>query len=161
MPIVETETATIIVSPSSEETPVETIVEEEHSDAVEIAQIEADKEVTIAAIHAETAQAEIEARTEVETARIEERSEIDICREEVANLTRTVDQLMERLNLLTPPVLEVVETVEELETAPEQNLTQPDTAVPTPETRTEHSEESEEERLEEAVPSRVRKFIAI
>ena len=129
-------------------------IEQVTDSAVEIAQIEADKEVTIAAIHAEVETAAIEANAN-------EKSEIEECRAEIARLTGIVDNLTETVNLLIPPpVLEVVAT-EELPIALETDLTQPSIAAPTVETLTEPLEESVEERPEETIPSRVRRFIAI
>lgn len=159
-PLVITEPETVIVSNSEE--PIIEESTDEPSDAVAIAAIEADKEIKIAEIHSETEQARIEAQTE-QTEVLAEAAKEDYqeCLSQLQMLKETVERLETTVNSLTPPpVLEVV-TMEELPTAPETNLTQPSIAAPTLETMTEPLEESEEEKPEPEVPSRVRKFIAI
>jgi len=159
---IEEPSTVIIEGSNSEETPSETVIEEEHSDAVAVAEIEANRDIALAAIHSETEQARIEVEAERIEAIAEGNKEYDECRQEIQRLTGIVESLSERVNSLIPqPVLEVVETVEELPTAEETNLIPQSTVVPTAETQTEPSEESAEERAEEAIPSRVRKFIAI
>jgi hypothetical protein len=128
------------------------------SENVEIATIEAERDIALAAIASDTERARIELEGERVEAIAEKNEELEECRKEIAELRERVEQL----TLLIPPPQLVVETVtEELPIVPETDLTQPSTAVPTQETETEHSGESVEERLEEVIPSRVRKFIAI
>jgi hypothetical protein len=129
------------------------------SEQVVIAAIEAERDVALAEIHSDVERE----RIAVEAERIETVSdtneELNKCREEIAILAGKLATLE---NLLTPPPpLEAVEIVEELETVPELNLIHPSTVVPTVEAGTELSEESAEEKAEEIIPSRVRRFIAI
>jgi hypothetical protein len=140
-------TATVL---NSEEPIVETEA------IVEIAEIEASRDVTIAAIEAETEAARI---ASIENRESEEFAE---CRRELERLTGIVEQLTEKVNLLTPQVQSVVEVMEELPIVQEPDLIQPDMLVPTAEIKTELSEESEDQNEEEeAAASPVRKFIAI
>jgi uncharacterized protein (DUF342 family) len=128
------------------------------SEQVVIAAIEAERDVALAEIHSDVERE----RIAVEAERIETVSdtneELNKCREEIAVLAEKLATL-ENL-LIPPPPLEIVAT-EELPIVEETDLIHPSTVVPIAETQTEHSEESVEERLEEAIPSRVRKFIAI
>jgi hypothetical protein len=127
------------------------------SEQIAVAAIEAERDVALAEIHSDVERERIELERDALETRNEDIAE---CRREVERLTALVDSLMETVNLLTPPpILELV--TEELPTVPECDLTQPSTAAPTVETLTELSEESAEERQEEVIPNRVRRFIAI
>ena len=129
------------------------------SEQVTIAAIEAERDVALAEIHSDVERERIAVEAErVETVS-EVNEELEECRREIATLTEAVRKL-ENL-LIPPPPLEVVEVTEELPTAPETDLIQPSTQAPTVETMTELSEESVDERPEETIPNRVRRFIAI
>lgn len=128
------------------------------SEAVEIAQIEADRDITIAAIHAETEQAHIEARSESEE-RDEQWRDVQ---DRLASLTEQVATLAAGLALLsTPPALPVA-VVEEPAPEPgteelpgtETNLTPQSTKDETSETPTEAIDVSEAEKPEAPEPPR-------
>jgi dGTP triphosphohydrolase len=122
------------------------------SDAVAIAEIEAERDVTIAAIQAETTTAIIEAETERETSWQTEAAEL---RTNIAELKQTVETLANLLpgpaDQLTPEPLteaaaEVAETIAEAEAA--NNSTPQFTLAPISETRTEVTLESADEKPE-------------
>jgi hypothetical protein len=127
------------------------------TEAIAVASIEAERDVALAEIHSDVERE----RIALEAERIEnENRELAECQRQIQELTERV----EALSLLIPPLVsETVqeEVTEQLEIVEEANLTPQSIVVPTAETQTEHSEESVEERLEEAIPSRVRRFIAI
>jgi len=151
---------TVAASNSNESEPViETVIEEEHSDEVEIARIEAERDITITALHSDVERERIELEAEQTN---ERHREIEICREEIARLTGIVESLTEQVTSLIPPLPLVEETrMEELETALEPDLIQPSTQAPIAEIKTELSEESAEENPVAETPSRARRFIAI
>lgn len=92
---------------------------EPSSEAVAIAEIEANKEITIAALHVDASIAEIESNAQIETARLvteNERdnswqSELEQLRMNISALETTVASLLaDQVNLLTP--MTPVETLE-------------------------------------------------
>lgn len=130
------------------------------SEQVVIAAIEAERDIALATISSDVERERIELESERVEAISERNEELELCRTEIAALTAKVQAL--EILLTPPPLSEVVEAMEEqLEIAAEQNLTPQSTLVPIAEIKTEPSEESADQREEEEIPNRNRRFIAI
>jgi hypothetical protein len=151
--------AVVVELPENLETPSS----EQLSDAaVAIAAIEADKEVQIAEINADARKAEAEAYSDnreseqwqtkrisaLEAELAETRARLAALESEPVSspLEETLEEVMEE-----QAAEELAETVAEELTALETDLTQPSTVDPTSSIETEHSEKSEDEKLEPEV----------
>jgi hypothetical protein len=126
------------------------------SPIVAVAEIEASRDIALAEIGASVERE----RIEVEAEQIKENEELAECQRQIAELREQVENLT---NLLTPPPALEEMGMDELQTAPETNLTEPSTVAPTPETQTELSDESVDENpvVEETVTVVERRFRAI
>jgi hypothetical protein len=126
------------------------------SPIVAVAEIEASRDIALAEIGASVERE----RIEVEAEQIKENEELVECQRQIAELREQVENLT---NLLTPPPALEEMGMDELQIAPEMNLTEPSTVAPTPETQTELSDESVDENpvVEETVTVVERRFRAI
>lgn len=105
-------------------------IEEQSTDAVQIAQIKADRDITLAAIHAENEQARIAAETKSRAAEIEARAneeDDEWQRAQIQNLTEQVQTMATQLStlqaLLAPPV--EVATISTPQYTPEETSSTP------------------------------------
>ncbi len=141
------------------------VIEEISSDAVRLAEIEAEKEITIAAIQEEGMTTRTEALEETRQAEIEvEKERVTWQEERILKLEAELEEVKNLLNTsIQQPLEEVAEEVAEVmteqlsETVPEQSSILANTPDPISEIETEVSVQSGDEEVEVVANAR-RKF---